>query len=133
MDPKDESSARGFKHVLTMKRGSRDDNSSIASDTKSPIRNSTDSVGSKIISRITNNDDEELSDGKKPKKLIPGLAKLKDRKRRKSQAKAKESLEELRGRNGIPKTPSSLNLSPSSTTLNDEHSSLLTSDSEEDL
>lgn len=131
MDGHDGSPARGLKSVLSIKRGSKDDSASFTNEQKTPLRESADATFGKFKSFISSADDGELSDGKRPSKLLPGLAKLKDRKRRKSQAKA-ESVEDLRERNGTPKTPNSLGLSPSCSTLDDEQNSLVTSDSEEE-
>ena len=131
MDVSDGSPARGLRSVLSIKRGSKDDSTPFTNEQRTPVRDSADAAIGKLKSFIGGTDDGELSDGRRSSSLIPGLAKLKDRKRRKSQIKA-ESNEDLRGRNGIPKTPNSLGLSPSCSTLNDEQNSLMTSDSEEE-
>ena len=103
MDGKDEPSGRGLKNILSKKkRGSRDDANSVF-DSNSPTRDS---------------------------KLSLGLGKLKEKNRRKSQVKPGESLEDLRDRSGTPKSLNSLGVSPSASTLSDERSSLLTSDSD---
>lgn len=130
MDTKDESPVRGLKNILKKKRAGRDDGTStLGSD--SPTR-STESIVGKTRFRTEPTDNSDIEDSK-ISKLIPGLGKLKDKKRRKSQPKAEGSIEELRGRSDTPKTPySGLVVSPSASTLNDERSSLLTSDSEDE-
>ena len=113
MDNKEESPVRGLKRILTKpKKNSRDDTSS-SLDLNSPSRGSSESVASR---------------------LIPGHSKRQEKRRRKSQIKGNGSVEGLAS-NGVhtPKSANSLGISPSASTLNDEGSSLLTSDSDEEM
>ena len=118
MDVKDESPARGLKNILKKKRGSRDD-AAPTLDSQSPTRDSVESLG-KVAEEADTSGDSKIS------KLIPGHAKRREKRRQKSQVNT-GSVENLQG---TPVSSNSLGLSPSASTLNDEHSSLLTSDSD---
>ena len=118
MDVKDESPARGLKNILKKKRGSRDD-AAPTLDSQSPTRDSVESLG-KVAEEADTSGDSKIS------KLIPGHAKRREKRRQKSQANT-GSVENLQD---TPKSSNSLGLSPSASTLNDERSSLLTSDSD---
>lgn len=127
MDTKDESPARGLKSMLSKSRRSRDESTILANDRGSPVRESGDSVLSKLKARMGSTEDDDLSENKVAK-LIPGLGKRKEKKRRKAQ-EVTGSLEELRGRSGKASTASSFGNSESLSTLDE---SLMTSESEEE-
>lgn len=132
MNVKDESPARGLKNILSKKKqSSREDAISIL-DSNSPSRESTDSAIAKARSRNDSTDNGDLNDGR-ISKFIPGIGRRKEKRRRKSQLREGDSVEDFRDRDGAPKSSNSLGVSPSASTLNEEHSSLLTSDSDEDL
>ena len=132
MEAKDDSPARGLKSILTKKkRGSRDEAVSVF-DRNSPLRQSTESVLSKFGARSDSLDDDNPGDSK-ISKFKSALGKRREKRRRKSRPQTEESTEDLGGGNGIPKSSDSLGLSRSASTLNDEHNSLLTSESEDDM
>ena len=134
MEAKDDSPARSLKSLLSKKkRGSRDDAvSAFDTNIHSPLRQSTESVVGKVGNRGDGLDDDGLGDSK-ISKFIPALGKRREKKRRKSRPQIGESAEDLGGTNGILKSSDSLGLSRSASTLNDERSSLLTSDSEDEV
>ena len=113
METKDESPVRNLKNILSKKKKPARKDTASTLGSNSPARESTDSVTDK---------------------LLPVLSKRKEKKRRKSQSKQDDSTDNLPA-NGAQtsKSTESLGVSPSASTLNDERSSLLTSDSDPEM
>ena len=131
METGEVSPARGIKGILTKPKSSRETSTAPAPE-NSPRRDSEDSLITKIKSRIGSVDEDEASEGK-ISKLLPGHNKRKEKRRRKAQdIAAADSTEDLRGRSTRKNPPSNLSASESLSTPNDEHSSLMTSESEEE-
>ena len=118
--------------MLPKSKRNKDGPESSGPEPGSPARNSSDTVLGKIKARIGTVDEEEISDSR-ISKFVPALGKRRDKKRHRARKSTEDNTEEFHGRTGKGSTSNSLGTSESLSTLNDERSSLLTSDSEEEM